>query len=204
MAGGLILLTALTLLRGYQRERSLRSAVLAAKADALKPVARQVEVAALVETPEAIRREAENAMGDDPLLAYLRAEECLRLDSGDAKAARLLEQARTGMAAKARASRESFEKSLKAGELEAAYSAIRGLLCQSPDDLELRSRGRVVSLALAQAYAHKERFGDAKECLCLVRAMYPQETVWQAKLKLLDAIQGLPRAERSGWIAMLG
>ena len=203
-AGALVVLTTLFLLRGFQREHALKAAVLAAKADALKPVARQVEVAVLAETPEAIRHEAENAMGDDPLLAYLRAQECLRLDPADTKAAHLVEQARTGLAAKAHATREGFEKSLKSGELEAAHTAILGLLCQSPDDAELRAKARIVSLALAQHFATKERFGDAKECLCLVRALYPQETVWQGKLRLLEAIQGLPKADRAGWIAMLG
>ena len=204
VGGALTLLAALFLLRGFQRERALREAVLAAKAEALKPVAREVEVAALVETPEAIRHEAEKAMGDDPLLAYLRAQECLRLDSGDTKAARLLEQARTGLATRNRSTREGFEKSLKAGDLEAARTGILGLLSQTPDDPELRGRARIVSLAMAQHYAAKERFGEARECLCLVRAMYPQEAIWQAKLKLLEAIQTLPKAAQAGWIAMLG
>jgi hypothetical protein len=99
---------------------------------------------------------------------------------------------------------EALEKLMKAGELEAAETSIRGLLRQTPDDPELRGKARIISLTLAQRYATKERFGDAKDCLGLVRAMYPQESIWPAKLKLLEAIQGLPKADRAGWIPMLG
>ena len=204
-AVGLVAIIILSILGQHYRETALKAAVLSAKADALKPVARQVDVAALGETPDAIRQEAEAALGEDPLLAYFRAKECLHLDSGDAKAMLILDKAKAGIAAHPLAgSREDLEKNLKNGELEEAGVNVRGLLCLTPDDPELMAKARIIALALAQFYATKERFGDARDCLCLVRAMYPQENIWQAKLKLLEAIQGLSKAERANWIPMLG
>ena len=204
LGGVLAALAVLLVLGQFQRERALREAVLAARAEALKPVARQVEVASLVEAPEAIRQEGQDALAEDPLVAYYRAQECLRLDQGDTKAGQLRDQARTRMASRPPSAKDNFDKSLKEGDLEGSQQAIRGLLCQNPEDPELKAKARLVCLALAQRYASKERFGDAKDCLSLVRAMYPQETIWPAKLKLLKAIQGLPKADQASWIPMLG
>lgn len=205
IVGGTLAALAVALVLGQQqRERALKAAVLAARAEALKPVARQVEIASLAEAPEAIRKEAEDALGEDPLLAYFRARECVRLDGGDAKAAHLRDQARTRMASRAAGPGDGYDKCLKAGDLEGAFKAIRGLLCQSPEDAEFMAKARVISLTLAQRYAGKERFNDARDCLILVRAMYPQETIWPAKLRLLKAIEGLPKGDQAGWIPMLG
>ena len=205
LAGFLVLVAGLYFLREHQREAALRSAVQEARAEALKPVARQVEVSTLTETPEAIRKEAGEALSEDPLLAYFRAQECLRLDATNSRAARILEEARTHMNTQpGGGSKDAFEKLLKAGELEAAGTSIRSLLRENPDDAELKSRARIVNLALSQHFASTGQFEEAKICLCLVRAMYPQETIWQAKLRLLEAIRTLPKAEQAGWIQMLG
>jgi tetratricopeptide (TPR) repeat protein len=189
----------------HLRELARKEAVASAKADALRSVSRQVQIATLAETTEAVRKEAEAALGDDPLLAFFRAQEWLRLDQDNAAAAQFMDQARGKMTElPPSGSLADFQKFVQAGDLEAASKVIRGLLRQTPDAQDYREKARGIDLALAQYYANKERFGDAKDALCRVRAMFPQEKIWQAKLKLLDAIQAMPRADRAGWIQMLG
>ena len=205
LAAGALLLMGLYMLMDHHREVALKDAVLSAKADALKPVARQMEIIALTETPEAIRKEAQSALSDDPLLAYFRAQECVRVEQGNLEDSQLIERARTRLAALAPAGTpDSLQASLKAGDLEAAQKAVLGLLRQTPDAPELRNQARIINLNLAQFLAGKEHFDDAKDCLLLVRAMFPQEKIWQAKLKLLETIQTMPKADRPGWIQMLG
>jgi tetratricopeptide (TPR) repeat protein len=205
-AGALLLLwVGAALLRGRQREASLRQAVASAKADAMEPVSRQTHIPNLLPTPEAIHKEAEANLADDPLLAYFRAQEWLRQDPGNATAAQLVDQARTRLAAPAPAkSLADFDKDLQAGDLETAEGTIHGLLRQNPDDPDLKTRARKVYLGLAQVYAGKERFGDARDCLLHGRALFPQDKTWAARLKLLESIQTMAKGDRAGWIQLLG
>jgi tetratricopeptide (TPR) repeat protein len=199
------LLTGIYFLQGFQREKALLSALAAAKADAVRPVSRQVEVPDLGETVEAIRQEAEATLSEDPLLAYFRAQEWLRLTPSSAAASQLVDRARQALGAKPPSgSLDAFEASLKAGDLETAQTNILGLLRQAPDDQGLRDKAQSVFLELAQACAGKERYADARECLLRGRAMRPQDRSWQAKLKLLESIQAMPKGERPGWIPFLG
>ena len=204
--GGLVLLAlGAVLLRDHAKEAALKQAVLHARAEAMKPVSRQLEVATLAETPETLRQEAESALAEDPLQSYYRAQEWLKQEPGSAAAAQLVDKARTRMATMGAAGNlGDFQLSMQAGDMESALTTIQQLLRQTPDDPELREKARAVNLALGQFYAGKERFGDAKDCLLRVRAMFPQERIWSAKLRLLETIQTMPKADRAGWIQMLG
>jgi predicted Zn-dependent protease len=138
-------------------------------------------------------------------VAYWRAQECLRLDPGNAAAAQLVDRAKTQMATlPPKGALGDYESAVKAGDLESAEGILRGLLRLSPDDSDLKDRARTINLALAQTYALKERFGDARDCLTRGRAMYPQDKSWQGKLKLLDTIQGMAKGDRAAWIQLLG
>jgi len=68
----------------------------------------------------------------------------------------------------------------------------------------VRSRARVVLLALVPIYTAKERFDDARDALRLGRAMYPMDKNWPAKLKLLESIQTMAKPDRTPWIPLLG
>ena len=207
MAAGLlvVLLTAGYFIRDHQREVALRQAVAAAKADAMKPVVRQTQIANLAETPEGVRKEAEASLAEDPLLAYCRAQEWLRLDPGNAAAAQLMDRAKTQMAALPPAGTiTDFDKQVQDRDLESAANTIQGLLRQTPDDPELRTKARMVYLGLVQFCAGKERFAEARDCLLRGRALFPHDKTWQGKLKLLETIQGMAKGERAGWIQMLG
>lgn len=204
-AGILVLVLGVGLLRAHQRDLALREAVATAKANALAPVARNLQVAVLAETPKDIRAEAERSLADDPLTGYYRAQECLRLDPADAAAAQLLERARARMAATAPVgSAADLDKSMKAGDLESSRNALGDQLRANPDDPELKAKARIIYLALAQSLASAEKYAEARELLLQGRAMYPQDKTWQARLKLLEGIQGMAKADRARWIPLLG
>ena len=205
-AGTAVALLAVLVAYGlHRRELALREAVASAKVDALRPVSRMVQVPQLAESPDAIRREAEQALNDDPLLAYCRAQELRRRDPDDPGAARLAQEARQRLAAQAPAGDlAAFDKDLQSGDLESAWTCILGLLRQDPDHPELRERARKVMLALVPLYSGKDSFGKAQALLLLGRAMYPRDLSWQARLKLLETIQAMPASERAVWISLLG
>ena len=204
---GVVLLVFLGLL-GYglhRREQALKEAVANAKLAALKPVSRMTQVPSLAENSEAIQREGEQAMGEDPLLAYFRAQELQRRSPDDPGPAQMMQKARDKMAGIPPAGDlVEFERNLQAGNLDTARKCIVGLLCRDPDDLDLRGRARKVILALAPLYAGEGRLGQAREVLLLGRAMFPQDPGWQARLKLLGAIQAMPESERASWVQLLG
>jgi hypothetical protein len=77
--GAVVLVFLALLVYGLRRrEAALKEAVATAKLAALRPVSRAVQVPSLAEATEDIRREAEQALTEDPLLAYFRAEEFQR------------------------------------------------------------------------------------------------------------------------------
>lgn len=207
MAGGGAVLLALALLgyRHFQRNAALTGAVAAAKASAMAPIARRSQIVHLGETPEEIRSECVHALVDDPLTAYYRAQELLRLDPGDAAAAQLLGRARGRFASiPPVGSEQDLERSIKDGDLESARNSVGDQLRRNPDDPDLKSRARMIYLALVQLKAAGEHFNEAREILKQGRAMFPQDRTWPARLHLLDEIQSMGKGTRSAWIPLLG
>jgi hypothetical protein len=206
LGGSLLLASAAFLFfRSYQRDVALREAVSAAKATALEPSARRSQAINLAESPADLRREADNALSEEPLLAYYRAQECLRLDASDAIAAQLLEKARTKLAQAAPLGVETdIDQALKSGDLDSARTSVEDQLKRNPDDADLKAKARITYLGLAQSQAMQEHFSKARELLLLGRAMFPQDHAWQARLKLLDEIQGMAKGARATWIPLLG
>jgi hypothetical protein len=189
----------------HRREAALKEAVATAKRNALKPVARMVEIPSLAEPLAAVREEAGAALGDDPLLAYFRAQEWQRRDPDDPAAPELLRQAKEKLShLTANGTLADFDHAVQAGDLEGARRCIVSLLQRSPDDLDLRARARKVALPLAVQDAAKGRLSQAAEALRLGRAMFPQDPSWQAKLKLLESIQAMAKSDRTPWIQLLG
>ena len=207
LTAGSVLALALALIavRSHQRDLALREAVAAAKANAMAPIARKAQVVALAETPQAILQEGEAVLNDDPLTAYYRAKEGLRLDPVDAGSAQLLEKARARMAATTpEAPGTDPDASLKAGDLESARKALGDQLRGNPDDEDLKAKARTVFLALVQSQAMNEHFAQARELLLRGRAMFPLDKTWAARLKLLENLQTKGKAERLTWIPLLG
>jgi len=208
IVGGIVLVNVIVFWNfGRIKDRNLRKDAAREKAAALASVARSLESADLSENPAAIRREAEAILSDDPLRAYYRAQELIRLDPLDGPAAQLMGRAGNAMAQAPDAGRGSVkevEKLLQAGELDAAERMLLGLLKKSPDSPDLKARAARLGLALAPIYALKERWGDAEEQLKRGRAMYPTDKAWAARLLFLERIKAMSAEERKAWVRFLG
>ncbi len=189
-----------------RKDQALNRTVAAFKANAVSPISRSSAIASLQQSPEEIQKEAQSALGDDPLLAYLRAKEILRSNPGDAASSQVLERAKAELAKAAAPSATlgDFEKQFRNGDLESADRTITALLSQNPDDQILWERASRLYGAMIQAYASKERWTEAETRLRRVRAMFPEDKSWSVKLLLLARIQALPRNERASWIQLLG
>jgi len=205
--GGGLLLLAVTFgfVHNYRRDQALKEDVRTARAAAVAPLAQQAQAPDLAESPEAIRQEAETALGTDPLRAYLRAETLVSRNPGDAAGAQLLEKARIGLAGGVTgASLPEFQKHLQNGDLEAALKVMDALLRAQPGDADLRARAGRLHLALCAAHASQAKWDEAREDLVRGRALFPGDKIWQARLKLLDRVKTLPKGQQAAWIPLLG
>ncbi len=191
-------------MHSYRKDQDLKEEVRNAKAAALAPVAQQAQAPDLAESPDAIRQEAEATLATDPLRAYLRAETLLRMIPGDSAGAQLLEKARLGLAGGVTgASLPEFQKHLQSGNLEAASKVIDALLRAQPDNADLRSRAGRLQQTLCFDHASQAKWDEAREDLLRGRALFPNDRTWQARLKLLEHVKALPKAEQASWIPLL-
>ena len=206
IGGGLLALVAvLALVHNYRKDQALKDEVRAARAAAAAPLAQEALAVDLVETPAAIRQEAETALVTDPLRAYLRAQALLARASADASAGILLEKARAGLpGGVSGASLGEFEKHLQSGNLEGAAKVIEALLRAQPDDAVLRLRACRVQLALCSIHAAQAKWEAAQEDLLRGRALQPGDKSWQIRLQLLERVKALPRPQQAAWIPLLG
>jgi tetratricopeptide (TPR) repeat protein len=204
--GGLLaLILILGFVHSYRKDQALKDEVRAARAAAVAPVAQQAQAPELAEAPEAIRQEAETALGIDPLRAYLRAETLVNRQAGDAAGAQLLERARAGLPGGVTgASLSEFQKHLQNGDLEAALKVMDALLRAQPGDGDLRARAARLHLALCTAHAGQAKWDEAREDLLRGRALFPADKTWQTRLKLLDRVKTLPKPQQAAWIPLLG
>lgn len=173
---------------------------------ALAQVSRGNEAPDLSEKPASIRAEAELDIGEDPVRAYHRAKEFLRLNPSDASAAQLLDRTRVALneGTPRAATLADYQQHLAQGDLESAEADMDALLRIKPDDSDLMERASRLYLVLAQLQASKERWAEAKDALRKGRALNPTDHAWQGRIKLLEKIPNQPKAERPGWIAFLG
>ncbi len=205
--GGAVLALAacLALVHNYRKDQALKDEVRAARAAAAVPLAQEALAVDLVETPAAIRQEAETALVTDPLRAYLRAQALLARDPADASAGILLEKARAGLpGGVSGASLGEFEKHLQSGNLEGAAKVIEALLRAQPEDAVLRLRACRVQLALCSIHAAQAKWEAAQEDLLRGRALQPGDKSWQIRLQLLERVKALPRTQQAAWIPLLG
>ena len=203
---GVFMVVGIYLYRNHQREVALKQAIAAFRASALTPVQRSVEIPSLKETPENLRKEAQSALDDDPLLAYYRAKELARIDPGDATAADLVSKAQEGLAkgGTSTATQGEYEKKLKEGDLDSADQILKALLRQDPEDPQLRAWAERLYHTLAQLHAAKGEWDQAREYILHGRAMFPGDSSWGARLRLLDNIQSMSKENRDRWIQFLG
>lgn len=206
VGGGIVvLLLGGGLINRFRKDQALKEAVQAARAAALAPLAQQAQAPDLAESAAGIREEAQAALDADPLRAYLRAATLVQRDPSDAAAARLLEKAKAALPGGAvGASQAEYLKHLQDGDLDAAARVMDALLRAAPDDPDLRARAGRLELALCTAHAAQGKWDDATLDLQRGRALFPDDKGWQARLKLLDQVRAMPKAQRGDWIALLG
>jgi tetratricopeptide (TPR) repeat protein len=205
--GVVVLIVGFILYRSWRKDVALRDTVAARVAEAMAPVARSAQIISLDETPEALRREAQQALDEDPLVAYYRAQELLRRNPSDSEAAELLERCKGNMAGAAASTAPTladYERQRQDGDLDSANTSITQLLLLNPDDPALKERAANLVQALAQIHAAKERWEEAEGCLKRGRALMPEDKSWNARLLLLQHIQKVSRAERATWLQLLG
>ena len=193
--------------RAHRKDVLLRNAVVEFRTSAQVPMARNLEILDFSENPEAIRKEAQSLLERQPLLAYYRGQELVRLNPLDAPAAHLMGRAGQLMAQTpgyGKGSVKEVDKLLSGGDLDAAKKMLLNLLQANPDDPDLKARAGRLSLALTEIYALKERWGDAEDQLKEARLMFPADKSWGARLQLLEHIKNLRGEERRSWITILG
>jgi len=202
VGGILVLVLGLGLLQSYRKDQALKEEVVAARAAAVAPVAQQAQSPDLAESPAALREEAEAHLVTDPLRAYLRAEALAHRQP--AEAAQLLEKARAGLAGGVSgASLSEFQKHVQGGDLEAALRVMDALLRAEPGNADLRERASHLHLALCAAHAGQGKWDKAQEDLQRGRALFPGDKTWQARLRLLDQVKAMPKAQQPAWISLL-
>lgn len=208
IAGGILILNVgVWLVNRHRREAALEASVASFRAAALETVARSVQIPALDETPEDLRREASSVLEEDPLRAYYRARELARLQPTDPGAAELLARAQAALALPEGAPAMTLadaQKLTAAGELDGAWKVVHTLLRQQPDDPELKARLGRLCLVFAEAHAVKERWEDAQDALRMGRALFPEDKTWQARLRFLDHLRAMGPVDRRTWVQALG
>jgi hypothetical protein len=204
VGSALITIIGITYWRQAAKDRQLRADVSRAIQDSIAPVLRASVIVDLNETPASILEEGKAVLLEDPLRAYHRAKETLRRSPQDAAAAQLLEAARISLTKAGSLPAGTWEAQVKVGNLDGAIAILLGLLRNAPDDPALLRKATFLLSSRAQIQASKGNLGAAKEDLMRVRAFYPEDKAWNARIQLLDHIQAQPKAEQAGWIALLG
>lgn len=204
-AGLVVLGLGLTLLHSYRKDQALAEAKLQARALAVASVAQQSQAVDLTESATAILQEAEDTLVTDPLRAYLRAMTLVTQHPETRGGPQLLEKAREGLAGGVTgASLSEYQKHVQNGDLEAAARVMDALLRTQPDSTDLRLRAGHLQLLLCSAHASQTKWDKAKDDLLRGRALFPGDRIWQTRLKLLERVRALPKAQQAAWIPLLG
>ncbi len=204
--GAILLLVAFFSVKVYLRDARLKQDIQQAKTAAAAVVARSTQVQPLEETPEGLRIASERAFPEDPLLGYLHAQALLKLQPDSPAAPNLIERAKNMLGALPPPTQtpKDVDRLVAEGNLDEAKRVVLLLLNVDPEQAELRQKGARIALTMAQLNAHKELWDDARENLVLAHALQPQGKAGLARLRLLDHIRTLPKAERGSWIPLLG
>jgi hypothetical protein len=194
------------LVHDWRRDAQLKSDVESARAVAVNQAAAEAVVPKLAFTREAAAAEAQEALAEDPVRAYLLCQYLLKQAPGDARAAQLRSKALVAMVqgGVAGASLSEFEKHLSEGNLDAAYQVMDALLRQKPDDGDLHLRAARLERALAEDHAAQGHDNEARLDLQRARALLPEDPSWSARLRLLDQMRTMTKAQRLAWTPLLG
>lgn len=204
--GGLVVVVlALSFVHSYRKDQALAESKAQARAQAVASVAQQSQAVDLTESATAILQEAEDTLVTDPLRAFLRAQTLVVHYPETTGGPQLLERAREGLAGGVTgATLAEFQKHLQNGDLEAGAKVMDALLRAQPDNTDLRVRAGHLQLLLCSAHAAQTKWDKAKDDLLRGRALFPRDRIWQTRLKLLEQVRALPKAQQAAWVPLLG
>jgi len=201
----LLLIAGTVWIRSVKKDSLLRATQAAIRDEAIKSV-KPAHVVNLILAPVELKSQAILALHDNPLRAYLLAQEIIDRDPLDTTAARLLDQAKQAMIAlpPPRTSGRDFNRLMAAGNLEDAEALLEARLRQTPDDMRARENLARVNLLIARTLIKQGRWDRVRPRLLMGAALFPKDPTWQARLKLLDNLQSIPKDEQRHWIELLG
>jgi len=193
-------------LRSVRKDAILIATQAAIREEAIKNVQQSNRLNDLALTPTELKSQAKAAIHDSPLRAYLLAQEVINRDNLDTTAARLLEQAQQAMAALPLpgTSGGNFNRLMASGNLEAAEALMEARLRQFPNDMRAREDLARVSLLMVRAFVKQDKWDSARSRLLMGASLFPKDPTWQARLKLLEHLQSIPKEEQHRWIDLLG
>jgi len=193
-------------LSSVKKDALLNAMQAAIREEAIKSAQQSNSLDDLTLTPAELKSQAKAAMSHSPLRAYLLAQEVINRDTLDTTAARLLEQAQQAMIALPlpSASDGNFNRLMSAGNFEAAEALMEVRLRQSPNDIRAREDLARVSLLMVRGFVKQDKWDSARSRLLMGAALFPKDPTWQARLKLLEHLQSMPKEEKNRWIDLLG
>jgi tetratricopeptide (TPR) repeat protein len=160
----------------------------------------------LVLTPQQLRTQAQESLRNNPLRAYLLAQEVIKRDPLDTVAARLSDQAQRDMAALPTHSATSGEISqhIASGYFSEAERLLEASLRKNPNDMRMRETLARVCLLMVRDLVKQNKWDDARSRLLMGAALFPNDAIWLARLKFLENLRSVPRDEQHLWIDLLG
>ena len=202
----LLLIGGGTAIQSWRKDAQLKTDVEEARQAALSQASKAALVPDLVPTHAQVLAEAREALSSDPVRSYLLAQFLLKQNPGNAEAAQLFERAKKGLGSGgvAGASLEEFQKHLAGGNLEAAQKVMDALLRAQPENQDLRTKASRMERALAEDHANQGHFEEARLHLLRARALMPEDSGWNERLRLLEQMKSMSKAQRSGWAGLLG
>lgn len=189
-----------------KKDALLNATQIAIKEEAIKKAKRSDKVVNLGMTVEELKSQAKTAMSSSPLRAYFLIREINNLDSSDTSIPKLLDQAHQAMMALPSPPRISgdINNIIATGRFEEAEAILEADLRHSPNNIRIKENLARVCLLLAREYAKQGKKDSARSRLLMGAALFPKDPTWQARIKLLENLQSIPKDVQNQWYEMLG
>jgi tetratricopeptide (TPR) repeat protein len=188
-----------------KKDALLRATQAAIKEGAIKNAHQSIKIINLSLTTEELKSQARAALGNNPLRAYMLVQEVIALDPTDSSAAKLLDQAQQTMTTMPRAGTDAdFNRLMAGANLDGAAALLEARLRQNPNNIRIREDLARLCLLQARSHIKQDNWNGARSRLLMGAALFPKDPTWQARLKLLEHLQSIPREEQQRWTELLG
>jgi tetratricopeptide (TPR) repeat protein len=193
----------------FGKEAILNATQEAIKEEAIRTASQSAKAVKLDIGTKGLKDQARIAMRENnPLMAYLFAQEAISRDPSDTAAPKLLEQAQQAMAALPPGRTDGdISRMLSTGDIDAAEAVLEASLRRNPNNMRVRENMARVSLLQARIHINQDGWDRARSYLLMGAALYPRDPSWQARLYLLEKLRSLPKEEKEEqqrWLDLLG